>query len=273
MPPPEFRKPGLVVGLMLVLAIFLAIWLLTGRLRLFDTASRVELGFEERTEQYQQQILWLARGAQAQQEFVSKYPGLFRVDLFLTGLAQVDQEIDLLFHLRESCDSAADLRTVQVTVSNTAPKDNISYPITFLPIDESAGRTYCFLIEPEVGPEPNNRIGVYASSMDLYGQGRAAYQPPPETSVPPQAAPEAAVSAPYRLYLPLIMVAPADPNQADFDVSFHLHYRGRPLETISLFLTYLVQAKPLVWGSSWFYGLLLLLYVVGIYFLLRVKAD
>jgi hypothetical protein len=263
----------LVIGLLLLVAIIALLWLLTGRLRLFDTASRIDFGFENTEEQYRQQVLWLSPGAQLQQDFVSKYPGLSRIDLFLTGLKMVNQEIDLVFHLRDSCDSAADLRTVRLTIGKRAAEDNLYYPIAFPPIDESTGRTYCFLLEPAVSPDQQDRIGVWASQMDLYGQGQATYQTPPEISPPPQPEPEPAGSAPYRLYLPLIVAAPNEPDQTGLDVSFQLHYHGRPLETISVFFSYLAQDKSSVWGSTWFYGILLLLYSGGVYFLLRLKPD
>ncbi|MFC1975736.1 hypothetical protein ACFLXQ_05010 [Chloroflexota bacterium] len=267
----------LIYGLLLLLAA-VGIWLLAGRLSLFQTSSYISLfGLDSAKGLYQENVLKLAEGSEARQDFVSTYPGLYQVSVFLASSKGLDRDITITFHLKENCTSPNDLRQVTTTIPKTdIEEDDIFYPFTFTPIDESTGQTYCFVLEP-VQVSEKEYLGVWASRADVYSEGKAFYQTPPIEDGPDTAEVEVKDQSTsefnHQIFLPIVQASPSDALPSSFDVGFQLHYNGRPLDTISVFMTRLVSYKPYFWGSPGFYVFMLIVYLVGVFLLLRIRVD
>lgn len=260
----------------LLLLIVTGIWLSIGRLALFQSSSLIDFGLDPARELYQQNALWLSAGAEVRQEFVSEYPGLSQIDIFLFTREKLDDELTLALHLKESCDSPGDLRRVAVAVAADESNGEVFYPFTFFPIDESTDQKLCFVLEPLLVPGDKKAAGVWASSADVYPAGEAFYEAPLQEVEPrPDDAAEVRLTRSkfkHKIFLPVIYAAQKS-LPPSFDVGFQLHYRGRPLDTISVFGARLVEHKPYFWGSPWFYIFLLVIYTIGVFLLMRVNVE
>jgi len=264
------------VGIFLLIATGAVAWLLVGRLSLFQTGNRVDLDFGQTRQLLLQQVLWMSAGSRIEQDFLAKYPGLYRIDLFLARSGELAQPVTLAFHLRDSCDSQVDLRSVTTTISSADIGDE-AFSFSFAPVEETASRRFCFILEPISLPEQGHAVGVWVSRDSVYAAGQASYQAPP-TEVMPTPTRAAPVDQPAsafgnKIFLPLILGNYPQPTYDNIDVGFQLHYSGRPLETVMTFFSYLVEDKRYFWSDPGFYVLLFAAYLVGVFLLSRIKPN
>ncbi len=262
-------------GALLLLLLLMGGWLLTGRLAIFQTSSYITLfGATWPQELYQQNVLWLPTGTEVKQEFVSEYPGLYKISIFLTGQEGLNEDVVITFHLRESCNAQSDLRRVAATISAADIANDLFYPFTFTPIDESTNQKFCFILVPSLA-QGEKTVGVRASILDVYAGGKALYKPLPKIN------PVAAKIEPinqlnsaftHKVFLPIILVSQSN-KKTNIDIGFQLHYNGRPLETIGVFMTRLTKHKPYFWGSICFYIFLFIVYISALYLLIRISTE
>lgn len=214
---------------------------------------------------YDANILWLSQGGKVEQEFVANYPGLSRIDVFVKWQNDPPEKTRVSFYLRETCDAENNLNVQQAIYPSGKIDDRTFYSFSFSPLSESISKKYCFILKSNAPDDEKNLLGVLASSADVYPEGGAFYQPPP----PPKTGSDQ-VSAPitwsdsslqYRLFLPILQIT--TPNYENIDVAFQLHYAGWRLETLSVFFMHLVGHKSYLWGSPWFYIILMIVYVSG----------
>lgn len=210
------------------------------------------------TEQTRQKLLLydgsemqLTSGISVAQEFEAFYPGLSQIEVLLAGSSMEGQQA--ILHLRHTCQSASDIFTGSVPVAaQTGPQ---FYTVTLpQPLDDSAGQSYCLLLEAS-----REGIELPLSDGDLYPHGRLnIYRPTPEprpVSTPAVAGGEMR----YKIFLPLVLRSEEQAPNAD--IGFLLHYDGLPGPTLQTFVARLTANKPYFWGSVWFYGGLLLIYL------------
>jgi hypothetical protein len=240
------------------------------RLPLFHTSSYMSLfALDKAKELYQgQAALWLTPDAKIKQSFVSKYPGLDQIGVFLTSQAKASGAMEVVFHLKEICDAPTDVRRITATISTADVRDDAYYPFTFTPVDESTDKKFCFVLESAQDLDEEKLLGVRASQADVYTEGQALYQAPEETTPAIRVNP---VALKYQIFLPIVQTAKALPKE--MDVGFELHYNGRLFDTFGVFVGRLVEHKPYIWGQPIFYLGLLVIYVIGLFFLLRIKPD
>ena len=232
--------------------------MLWGRLDLFRTSHDIEL--------YQSNIIWLTKTAEIEQSFLSRYPGLYRIDVFLARQTSLDNEIT--FHLKESCNAKRDLRTVVITVTNAEANNGAFSSFIFEPIDESNNHQYCFTLDTT---DVQNDVGVWASDTDVYQEGQATYVPA-STPVAAKMGSNLSDSAhKYRVFLPVISANDKYQPQVNdsIDLGFQLYYDGQSLETIKVFVAHLVEFKPNLFGAPAFYILLTATYLIGLFLLIR----
>lgn len=264
------------IGALLILALIVGLWLFLGRLALFETSAYISLfGLDSAKELYQENVLWLSAETKAGQTFVSTYPGLHQISVFLTAPADSPRDYEVVFRLKERCTTAADLRSITANISTGEAGGDRFYRFSFAPIDESAGQPYCFVLEPVIDSEELAPIGVLASRADVYPEGSAFYQTPEKTpeSAQPQISNRASLIPSHHIFLPLIPIHQPALNPAQIDVGFQIHYNGRPLEILAVLIRRLVAFKPYVWGQPAFYGVLLVIYLAALGFLIRTRSG
>jgi hypothetical protein len=253
-----------VLGIAALLAAGLFYQVFTGRLALFQTSARFDLGLEPNRTIYRQVPLWLVPGSRVSQEFTADYPGLYRVSLFLTRRPGTLDPVTVRFRLKQTCASTDDVRQVTATVNPAAWPGDGFYPFTFAPLDQSAGQTYCLLVEPAANTSAEPALGVWASRADVVAGGAAGYQAPPKpepvaTALPAAQNPVSPELLNYRVFLPVVLSNPGALIPANFDVGFQLHYAGRWGPVLRTFAGRLTAHKPFVWTWPGWYGLLALL--------------
>lgn len=258
------------IGLASLLLLIGGSWLFVGRLSLFQTASYISLFGSWPRELYQSNVLWLSSGAEVRQTFVAKYPGLYKISVFLARQGELRPGVVVTFHLRESCASSTDLRQVTATISEADFAGDPFYPFIFPPLDSSAGRELCFILAATGPPARNGALGVQASQLDIYAEGEAMYEAPlaaASLAVAEGAVGQLKPAFGYKVFLPLIQRSPFAKDS--FDVGFQLYYDGRPLATIGVFLGRLAEHKPYFLGRAGFYIFLGGAYLVGLLILIR----
>ena len=235
----------------------MAVWSMFGRMSLSRSYN---------LSNYTNIIYPLSGKAKLSQDFEANYPGLYRIDLYLTN--QKPDNNKLIIHLKkDACNTAVDLETFVLNVAGTTERH--IYPVIFSPIDNSARRKFCVVLEGQSEAESTG-LGVYGSQIDIYPAGAALYQ-----------AAEIAVSQPgqsqvitptHFVWLPAIYKS----NQSrEFDIGFGLYYYGPTLKTIPILLTRLADYKPGLFGKSWFYSVLIILYllILALFFRLVSRAK
>ncbi len=232
------------------LALALIGYLGWGRLPWFYSTNYPEL--------YSGSLYQLSAIHQVTQTFQARYPGLHQVDVHFMNQGRNDGQ--LTFHLRESC--AGDDLVTQV-VPEAAIGDNRDYSFQFSPIDDSAFKEYCLVLEVTATP-PVEKLAVYASQTDIYPDGAAAYRGDDPTPPPPTAQPQ--FEPAYRVWLPAIF---SHKSAANFDIGFNVFYAGPALATLQALLVNLAAYKTFPFGQPWFYPLIGLFYIVGVVFLVR----
>lgn len=240
-----------------VVAAAIVAWLAWGRISIFHSTDEKEM--------YAAQTLPLVDGAVVSQTFVADYPGLDRIDLYFQNRGVGAGAVQM--HLKaDSCDNPADL--VEFALPETSIADNAFYPVQFPPLDDSAGRRYCVVLEPR-GLAEENELAVFASKTDVYPAGQADYRPPPAKSAPegavesPPVQASPAFSATHFIWLPMIFANPVE-NKAIGrpDIGFLLYYSGPVPGTLLALLAHISAFKPFVLGSPWFYAVLGGVYLV-----------
>lgn len=241
-----------------ILALFIASYivyqLFLGRTSIFETVYYSPL--------YATDIYFLNGDAQISQEFEAIYPGLYRIDLYFAN-QQSETSGEIVFQLKPHCAALTAIETITIEPSSVVSK--VAWPIIFEPLDDSAGRKYCIVVESR-STETRSSFGVYASGVDVYPGGKAKYktnsiEPSPDSN-------EDKTVLQYRTWLPLVQKAPNIAPQS-FDISFTLHYNGSTISTLQALLRQLTANKPYLFGQPTFYLFLLLLYVgliVGLWF-------
>ena len=196
------------------------------------------------------------------QTFVANYPGLSRIDILFN---KIDGQQTVIFRLKNRCDSPADIVTSSIELPSLS--EPTFYPFTFSPLDDSAGRNYCLILEGSTAT-PENAIQLQLSAGDLYPYGRVKVDNPQadQNNLPSSGSSLPSASShnhqPYKIYLPIIINEAGDEFTTLEDIGFRLHYTGLLLPTFQVFITRLVANKPYIWGSPWFYGGLVILYVI-----------
>lgn len=206
-----------------------------------------------------------------EQSFVANYPGLAGIDILFKRNDQAAGGQNVVFHLKNSCVSENDIVTLSGQISTS--EDLAFHSFTFAPLDDSAGRTYCLLLEaPEATRE--NPVWLQLSNGDLYPAGtftiHQAIEPDQNKALSPASLTGENTSSTYKVYLPMVLNQSNNPYR--HDIGFQLHYKGRLIPTLQQLLARLTQNKPYPLGQVWFYGTLTLSYLIllgGLLYLAR----
>jgi hypothetical protein len=236
----------------MVLLLLVLIWLFIGRLPWFYSTNYPAL--------YSDQRLQITDRSYVAQSFYALYPGLHRVDIHFANSGKNTGRV--IFQLRESCDSNS--AWVQIEVGESEIEDNGYHRFDFDPLDGSAFREYCIVIEEHSG-QPVEQVAVFASSTDIYPDGTGIFyqeETPGNENLPPSD-----FKPTHFIWLPAIF---SQHGPRDFDIGFNLYYNGRTLDTFRALLIHLTKHKTLIFGSPWFYPVILLVYVIGVAVLLVI---
>lgn len=211
----------------------------------------------------------LSGNARITQEFEARYPGLHRVDVYFRKGSD-DSDGQVIFHLKNSCQVKEDQEAIVVSYSSII--DGELHPFIFTPIDESAGRKFCIVLETRSLERPAH-LEVYASRMDVYSTGAASYEKDTTILVDkdkPKFVPT------HFIWLPIVHKA-EDSTELEFDIGFILYYNGSTPETVKALLTHLSNNKPYWFGNSEFYVLLFVIYFIALLLLwllaFRIKSG
>lgn len=213
---------------------------------------------------YQGETIELYGGRKIEQMFAANYPGLSQIDILFKG---VDGGQNVLFHLKTSCSAGDDI--VYLPTKLESIQGFTFHSFTFEPLDDSAGQSYCLVLEaPQAGP--NNPVTLPLSTGDLYPRGDLIFYIPQSTNgdTPPPKVENK--EWPYKVFLPIILNQLQGQITRAEDIGFLLHYRGGLLPTLRVFVARLTANKPYIWGQPWFYGGLVIAYLillVGLFYL------
>ena len=251
------KKHWSIIILLLIIASGSVYQLLWGRISNFDTVYYSPL--------YSTDIYFLAGDAQITQEFEAEYPGLSRIELYFENQANNNSN-EVVFHLKQQCDAAEDIETFTVKQVSIVSKQ--AFPLTFSPLDDSAGRRYCIVVESK-SDEVNSSLGVYASGVDTYPRGSATYKS--NTIALPNSS---AVALTNQIWLPIVQKT-QPVVQHPFDIGFKLYYNGKTGATLQTLLRQLAAYKPGPLGQPMFYIFLLLLYggLIAILWVVILKVQ
>jgi hypothetical protein len=264
----RFRNQKLFIILSFAV-ILLAIWVALDRTSLFHSSHHKKLYSD---------LYPLSGDAKIAQDFMSKYPGLYRIDIYFENRGD-ESKGEVLFRLKESCDASDDLETFVIPASGIV--DGEFQPFVFEPIDNSAYRDFCIVLESDV-VDKSDELGVYASWVDTYPEGTAIYR---EDTIlkenddifrddKSEFQNEVTSSPTYNVWLPIIIRSEVDLSNIQSDIGFQLYYNGRILETLKVLLTRLSAHKPYLFGISWFYIFLFVFYwlTIVLFWLLVFKT-
>jgi hypothetical protein len=245
-----------------IISMGLVAQVIAGRIDLFSTSYYSPL--------YSVAPYSLEGNATITQKFQAKYPGLNRLELFVRKSGD-DADARLVFHLKNACESEADVVTTAVNFSDLP--GNGLYAFEFQTIDNSLGREYCAVINTQALDAPAE-VYIYASISDVYWSGSAAYQP--DTLPRPRQTTENKNSqAKYFVWLPLVQRSDVKTERPthNFDVGFKLYYNGPTEPTLEALTTYLAANKPLPFGWPVFYIFMGILYAVGLIIFWRIVVS
>ncbi len=241
------------------IVIFLLGWGVTARPAWFYSTNYPAL--------YSTQQLQLSHSSRVMQSFLARYPGLYRIEIHFSNHGKNTGR--LVFRLKESCSANADLVTQVVPEASIA--DNAEFAFEFPPLDQSAFREYCLVLE-QLPDQPLDELAVYASSTNLYPDGATIFDaaPPPAhpaERVPPAASPP--VKPRYFVYLPAIFNSHGSKDRHGYDIGFNIYYAGPLLPTLQALMINLARHKTFLFGQPWFYLAIFALYLIGLIFLLH----
>ncbi len=216
---------------------------------------------------YSAQQLQLSDSSRVMQSFLARYPGLYRVEIHFSNHGQ--NTGSLVFRLKESCSANDDLVTQVVPEAGIA--DNAEFAFEFPPLDQSAFREYCLVLE-QSPDHPLDELAVYASSTNLYPDGAAIFDVAPLPPLPAERVPPPTTSSAkprYFVYLPAIFNAHGSKDRHGYDIGFNIYYAGPLLPTLQALLINLARHKTFVFGQPWFYLAIFALYLIGLAILLH----
>ena len=213
---------------------------------------------------YTTSIYPLIDNAQIAQGIVSKYSGLYRIDLFFRKRGDI--EGDIIFYLkRDSCEAVESIDVISVEISDII--DGEPFPFTFSPIDDSMGHKFCVVVEAQSSAS-QGQLGVYVSPIDVYAEGEGRYKRNGLELQEQEHNPVEQVN--YRIWLPIIQSSTA---QEIFDIGFRAHYNLPTSKMIIPVLMQLSANKPYLLGSPLFYLFWLVTYVVVVVVFLGFILD
>lgn len=157
------------------------------------------------------------------QSFRAQYPGLYRMDLLLATWARTNTE-EVIFHLRKGASDGQDL--VTIPFDGPSVEDDSYRSFLFAPLDNFAGENY-WVILSSPHSSPGDAITAWYSTTDVYPEGER-----------------------YEGRKP-----------AEGDLAFRLYYRPRLWDLAATRLQRVADGKPSLLGTTWFYGLLGVLYL------------
>jgi hypothetical protein len=219
-------------------------------------------------------IIELFGKKQIEQTFVANYPGLAQIDILFRENVGLNGRQQVVFHLKDTC--ASEKHIFQASVDLPPLIEPTFYPFAFPPLDDSAGRPYCLVLEAPAATQ-ENAIRLQLSQGDLYPHGQSkVHNPEPEQANQAGSASLSTLSQandrPYKVYLPIVMNEPVEESVTFEDIGFLLHYNGLLLPTIQRFIVRLTANKPFIWGTAWFYEGLVMVYIgllVALFHLVR----
>ena len=210
---------------------------------------------------YEGGVVDLFQEKKLEQTFTANYPGLAQIDILFGGNNTASRP-KILFHLKNTCDSEDDIIFIstELSQSNDLEFQSFSFPA----LDNSTGRFYCIVLEaPEATAESAVRLQL--STGDLYPYGELRVRSPEkakdllEISESPKVSDNDLL---YEIYLPIVMNGPHEKGIRVEDIGFRLHYKGLLRPTAQVFITRLTANKPYILRKSWFYGGLVIIYVI-----------
>lgn len=246
-----------------------------------QNASRLSLA--ERTRQktflYQGATVELFQKKTVEQTFMSNYPGLSGIEVLFMGNSA---PVRVNFHLKLGCNRAEDIIYLPNRLLPAGDGNLFFYSFNFSPLDDSTGQTYCLVLEsPDSTSDTSLKLPL--SSGDLYPLGQTKiYDPDANKALShkinnnPISNVTSLKQMPFRVFLPLLFNQPSGAITGAEDTGFILHYNGQILPSLSVFVQRLIAHKPFIWGQPWFYGSLLIIYIlllVGLFFLVLHMAH
>lgn len=205
------------------------------------------------------------------QSFRANYPGLAQIDILFKGGGGGRQKV--IFRLKSSCAAENDIVYLSTELADL---DTLTfYPFKFRPLDDSAGRHYCIVLQaPEATKE--SAVQLQLSDGDLYPAGELqlydpVVEPGKEEAIIPASIVNSSDDLPYKIRLPIIFGRQEKSSYIN-DSGFQLHYIGSFMPTVQVFIARLTANKPYLLGQSWFYGILSIVYIillVGLFYLAR----
>ena len=248
-----FRRRPLLILLVITGFGLLPFVFSNSRVSLFHTTHRQEI--------YSGKIYDLTGNARITQEFLARYPGLNRIDIYFDR-QNTENNNRVRFLLKTSCNAAEDLKIFEVPVSNIIAGE--PYAFDFPPIDDSAGQRFCFMLEMFPSSD-TTELGVYGTNADAYPDGGATYRPNTISTEADQLRDSVVHSPTHVVWLPIIERSRIKDSE-EFDIGFQLYYRGRLDETINVLLLYLSAHKPYIGTEPGFYLILFIVYLAGLIF-------
>jgi len=180
---------------------------------------------------HQEGIGELVDTSRACQTFLAQHNNLSQIEVQLDDLGRTN-ESSITFSLRTEPNAPQDL--VTLTVDAATVDSSIYHTFAFPPLPDSEGQRYAFCLEaPEAGLD--QAITAIGTLEDVYPYGRAVFRD--------MWGAEAGVQ----------------------DLDFHVGYRLSLWQTLSVLLDRLAANKPYLCGTRWFYVVLGILYLAGLY--------
>lgn len=238
----------------ITVSILLISWILWGRVPWFFSTNYPVLFSDRR--------ISLADKQQISQNFRAMYPGLYRVDIHFENQGKDSGSIS--FRLKNVCTDVGDL--VSIIVPESQIEDNAEHRFEFHPIDESAFKEYCLVLEP-LPDQPVDQLAVFASRTDIYPDGAASYIKTKRAK--PSEAPSLQFKPTHFVWLPAVFSNFGAEN-SDFDLGFNVYYAGPVRPTLQALFVNLARHKTSLFGQPWFYPLIFILYVIAVALLLGI---
>ena len=240
----------LLIGGVAVGIIYIAVFQNAGRISWVETTRRKLLLYDSHIQLNQIEKL--------EQTFVANYPGLSQIDILLDDIAGPST---VILHLKYKCDNLAE-DIIQISAELAPNSEPEFYPFTFSPLDNSAGQKYCIVLESVSSVDTS--VAVQLSNGDLYPYGELTVhnlETEPESASTPEIEIDSNQQN-YKVFLPIIINEYLEEETLVQDIGFRLHYDGLLRSTARIFISRLTANKPYIWGQAWFYGVLVVAYLI-----------
>ncbi len=205
------------------------------------------------------------------QTFVANYPGLSQIDVLLQNDDQLGGVKKITLHLRDICTSEIDIFHGSIEIPPTT--ESVFYTFSFPPIDDSAGRSYCLILEAsEVSSEAPIRLILSKGDLYPFGEltvhnhGREQIE---NKRISSPSTDNQITNLPYKIFIPIVSKSNPVYNA---DIGFKLRYKGQFWPTVQIFVARLIANKPYFLGDPRYYSGLVLLYVIlliGLFYVAR----